>query len=74
MILTVPISFIVFLFVATVITLVAVIVAVIRAKSKIHKELQLAKASALYDTIETPPSVIDSNRNVAYVSAMNYDT
>ena len=39
----------------------------IRAKSKVQEKLKQCKASALYDEIGMPPSVIDSSKNVAYI-------
>ena len=49
----------------TIITLILV-----REKSKVQEELKRCKACALYDEIGTPPSVIDSSKNVAYVSTI----
>lgn len=56
--------------VALLISLVAVVVFLIKARSKVQDELQRLKASAIYDEIETPPSVIDSSKNVAYASTL----
>ena len=42
----------------------------IRAKSKVQEELKQCKACALYDEIGMPPSVIDSSKNVAYISTV----
>ena len=42
----------------------------VRAKSKVQEELKQCKACALYDEIGIPPSVIDSSKNVAYISTV----
>lgn len=45
----------------------------VRTKSKVQEELKRYKVSALYDEIGTPPSVIDSSKNIAYISAIKDD-
>ena len=49
---------------------VAVTVILVRAKSKVQKELKRTKTNALYDEIGIPLSIIDSKKNIAYVSTV----
>ena len=57
------------LVIAAIIVIFTVITFVlVRAKSKVQEELKQCKACALYDEIGIPPSVIDSSKNVAYIS------
>lgn len=53
---------------AVVLVFVIVIIVLARAKSKLQEELKQTKTIALYDEIGIPPSIIDSNKNIAYVS------
>ena len=55
---------------AMVVTFTVIMFILVRAKSKVQEELKQSKACALYDEIGIPPSVIDSNKNVAYVSTL----
>ena len=56
------------LVIAAIIATFAIITFILtRAKSKVQGELKQCKASALYDEIGMPPSVIDSSKNVAYI-------
>ena len=55
---------------AMVVTFTVITFILVRARSKVQEELKQSKACALYDEIGTPPSVIDSNKNVAYVSTL----
>ena len=59
------------LIIAAVIAIFIVITFIlVRAKSKVQEELKQCKACALYDEIGIPPSVIDSSKNVAYISTV----
>ena len=44
------------------------LVCVLRAKAKIQEELQQARATAVYEEIGTPLTMIDSSKNIAYMS------
>ncbi len=55
---------------AVVVTFTVVTFILVRAKSKVQEELKQCRACALYDEIGIPPSVIDSNKNVAYISSL----
>ena len=70
LILSVSMSFITAVFVVVLIIFITVTVVLIKAKSKLQEELQQARATALYDEIGNPPSIIDSNKNIAYVSTV----
>ena len=56
-----------FVIAAIIATFAIITFILIRAKSKVQEELKQCKASALYDEIGMPPSVIDSSKNVAYI-------
>ena len=51
-------------------TFIIITFILIRAKSKVQVELKRCKASVIYDEVGIPPSVIDSNKNIAYISTI----
>lgn len=55
---------------AIIATFIVITFILVRAKSKVQEELKRCKACALYDEIGIPPSVIDSGKNVAYISTL----
>ena len=55
---------------AVIVTFTIITLILVRAKSKVQEELRRCKAFALYDEVGTPPLVIDSSKNVAYVSTI----
>ena len=60
-------------FVAIISTLITMIIILVRAKSKVQTELKdlQNRTNVLYDEIGSiPTSIIDSNKNIAYVSVM----
>ena len=60
-------------FLAIISTLIITIIILARAKSKVQLELKELqnRANVVYDEIGSmPPSIIDSNKNIAYVSVM----
>ena len=59
-----------FVLITVIISSIVVLVILIRAKSKLQDELRRSQASALYDEIGVPPSIIDSTKNVAYATAI----
>ena len=66
----IPAASVGFVLIALVISFVIVLIILIRAKSKLQDELRQSQASALYDEIGVPPSIIDSTKNVAYTSTV----
>ena len=58
--------------IAIISTLTTTIIILARAKSKVQMELTelQTRANVVYDEIGMPPPVIDSNKNIAYVSVM----